>query len=82
MFSYPNPFRDALTVEYELANSSVVKIEVYDFTGRKITELQNKVEEAGNHSKVFDGIKLNSGMYFLKITVDQNEYVTKVAIQK
>ncbi|MEO5675334.1 MAG: PKD domain-containing protein, partial [Chitinophagales bacterium] len=82
LFAYPNPFSDAFTVNYELANPAEVKIEFFDLAGRIIMSLQNHFEEAGAHTQFFSEDNLSFGVYFLKLSVDQNFYVIKIAVQK
>ena len=66
--NYPNPFNPSTTIEYEIPNSSNVKIEIFDVLGRKIETLMNNEQTRGNYKIYFDGSNLSSGIYFYKIT--------------
>jgi hypothetical protein len=68
MQNYPNPFNPSTTIEYEIPNSSNVKIEIFDVLGRKIETLMNKEQIPGNYKIYFDGSKFSSGIYFYRIT--------------
>lgn len=67
--NYPNPFNPKTIISYELRVMSEVRIAVFELTGREITTLVNKKQNAGEYKIVFDGSVLNSGVYFYKIEV-------------
>ncbi|MCD4848232.1 MAG: T9SS type A sorting domain-containing protein [Candidatus Aegiribacteria sp.] len=65
----PNPFENFTTVEYNLAQSCIVDVSVYDVNGRLIKELETQNREAGVHSVIWDGMdnsgmEVTSGIYF------------------
>lgn len=66
--NYPNPFNPSTTIEYEIPRSTLVKIELYDITGRLIRVLKNEFQMAGNHSFDFNGSDLSSGIYVYRIS--------------
>ena len=57
----PNPFVNFTTIKYNLAQSCIVVIAVYDINGRLIRELETGKREAGVHNVIWDGMD-NSGM--------------------
>lgn len=66
--NYPNPFNPSTTIRYELPHQAVVKLEVYDQTGRKVRTLVDQTLQAGNHETRFDASGLSSGIYFTRLT--------------
>ena len=71
--NYPNPFNPSTTIKYHIAQTSTVKITVYDLAGHKIIELINDVQEIGHHSILWDGKNdsgnhVGSGVYFYNLT--------------
>jgi len=66
--NYPNPFNPVTNIGYSLLEGSVIRISVYDVTGREISVLVNEFKQAGDYSVVFDASELNSGVYFYKIS--------------
>lgn len=70
--NYPNPFNPSTTIEYQLPQSGIVSLKIYDLLGREIAELINEYKSAGRHKKQFDGGKYNlsSGVYFYSLSVD------------
>ncbi|MFA4924507.1 MAG: YCF48-related protein, partial [Ignavibacteriaceae bacterium] len=65
--NYPNPFNPKTTIEYSIALSGFVSIDIYDALGRKVVELLNEYQNSGIYKKVFDGSLLSSGVYFITL---------------
>lgn len=65
----PNPFRNFTTVEFNLTQSGIVDISVYDVNGRLIKTLETQNREVGVHNVIWDGMdnagmEVTSGIYF------------------
>ncbi|MFH1851943.1 MAG: T9SS type A sorting domain-containing protein [Candidatus Neomarinimicrobiota bacterium] len=80
--NYPNPFNPVTIIPFELANSSMVRLTVYDLTGRTVATLINQNLSAGTHSAEFDGTRLASGPYFYELTIDGQRNVKKMLLLK
>lgn len=65
--NFPNPFNPATTVKYALPNESRVIIKVYNTNGQLISELANRVQQAGYYSVSWDAGDSPSGVYLLTI---------------
>ncbi len=63
----PNPANPATTLHYTLAKPGNVKLAVYNSNGQKVATLVDNYMSAGNHSAVFDGSDLASGVYFYRL---------------
>ncbi len=53
---YPNPFRELITFDFELKNSAMVELCVYNLQGRFIQCLYNQKKERGHHLISWCGI--------------------------
>ena len=80
--NYPNPFNPSTKISYEIANAGLVRINVYDITGKKITELVNKVQSPGSYSIDFNGSSYSSGAYFYKIETGDFKEIKKMFLLK
>ncbi len=74
---YPNPSSGIYTITTN--NFPLEKIEVYDVTG-KIINTENNIQ-ISNNSSVLNLTHVSSGLYFVKITVN-NQTTTKKIIKK
>lgn len=61
--NYPNPFNPETKIAYQIPQTGPVTLKVYDILGKEVATLVNAVKNAGDHSAVFDGARLSSGMY-------------------
>ncbi|HUF09571.1 MAG TPA: N-acetylmuramoyl-L-alanine amidase [Rhodothermales bacterium] len=69
--SFPNPFSQASTIRYFLAQDGFVTLRVFDAAGRLVDELQDGFQEKDRwYTGHFDAGDLSSGTYFYRITVD------------
>ncbi len=80
--NYPNPFNPTTTIEFALPQSSEVELFVYDISGRIVAELARGRFEAGYHKFNFDGSKLSSGVYFIKLKAGEFVGVNKALLVK
>jgi hypothetical protein len=67
--NYPNPFNPVTKIKFQLPQESLVKLKVFDITGREVTVLVNDLRAAGYYAVDFDGSALASGVYFYRLEV-------------
>ncbi len=65
--NYPNPFNPSTKIRFDIPVQSLVKISIYDFTGRKILNLLEEQIPAGSYESEFKADNLSSGVYFYRI---------------
>ena len=66
--NYPNPFNPTTTIEFSIAEPSVVTLDVFNVSAQKVATLVNGRLTIGKHTAVFDGSHCASGLYFYRIT--------------
>ncbi|TKJ41299.1 hypothetical protein CEE37_06435 [candidate division LCP-89 bacterium B3_LCP] len=79
---YPNPFNPTTVLSYKLPDASLVKLSVYDISGRLVTELVNGWRDAGVHEVTFDGSDLASGIYIYHLTAGEFSANGKMVLMK
>ncbi len=87
MQNYPNPFNPNTSIKYYLVEECFVNIKVYDLLGRFIRELVNEKQGAGFHSVEwnstdFEGVNLPSGIYLLRMEVDEFTEMRKMILRR
>lgn len=65
--NYPNPFNPVCKINYQIPNSGMVELNVYDIIGKKVASLVSGYQESGSHLVEFNGSSLSSGVYFYKL---------------
>jgi hypothetical protein len=80
--NYPNPFNPSTTINYTLAESGMVRLSVYDLSGRMITNLVNDRQSAGNFTVNFDAANLPSGVYMYRLEAGSFTQIRKMTLLK
>jgi len=70
--NYPNPFNAATLITYQLPQSAVVRLEIFDLLGRHIKTLVDRTEAVGVHKVTWDGsnqqgLAMASGVYWYRL---------------
>jgi hypothetical protein len=84
--NYPNPFNATTSIHFELGKKSLVSLSIWDLQGRMINELINdKSMLPGGYNVSWTGTdeqnkQVTSGIYLLKLSVDQFQEVKKMAL--
>ncbi|MCF7833640.1 MAG: T9SS type A sorting domain-containing protein [Candidatus Marinimicrobia bacterium] len=80
--NYPNPFNPATTLKFQIPNTEMVNISIYNVAGRKVAEVMNAQLEAGYYSVNFNASVLPSGVYLYRITAGEFNAVKKMTLLK
>jgi len=84
---YPNPFNPNTTVSFSLERESRARVEILDFSGRRLRTLHAGVLPAGTHELQWDGRDdagraQASGVYLVRlVTPDRSEAVEAVLVK-
>ncbi len=80
--NYPNPFNPSTKIKYSVKERGIVKLDIYDILGRKISTLINEVKETGNYSINYNASELPSGVYMYSIKIGSFSAVKKMILTK
>jgi hypothetical protein len=83
--AYPNPFREALQINYQLPMEDNVELQVFDQTGRRMATLVQGQMPAGPHRLLWEGGNaqgqpLPSGVYYLHLQTSQQSARYRVVL--
>lgn len=73
---YPNPSNPVTKISYSLVQNANICVKIYDTAGREVTTLVNSFQQQGDYSVIFNGTGLSSGIYFCRLTVQNNNSIT------
>jgi hypothetical protein len=79
----PNPFTRTTGISFELARPSVVRLELFDASGRRVRMLSDGAWGVGRHSVTWDGRDSHgslapTGLYFVRFQGDGVQTTSKV----
>ena len=80
--NYPNPFNPRTTIKYNLPQSSVVSIQIFNNLGENVKTLCSGLQTRGIHEIIFDGGSLPSGIYFYQIIIGNFKQTKKCLLLK
>lgn len=82
--NYPNPFNPESIIHYTLAEPGMVKLQIFDITGREVMLLVNEYQEAGWYAKKLNAneLGLSSGTYIYSLHVNGYSSQRKLMILK
>jgi hypothetical protein len=78
--NYPNPFNPTTVVRYQMPDARHITLKVYDTAGRLVASLVDGWRDAGNHQVTFDGSRLSSGLYFVRMQAGDFSQVRKMML--
>lgn len=83
----PNPASARTTLRWALSRAGSVRVAVYDAAGRRVRELANGVQQAGEHSSAWDlsddgGRAVGAGLYFARFEAEGRTLVRRVAVTR
>jgi Secretion system C-terminal sorting domain len=85
--NYPNPFNPSTRIVYQLKKAAQVRLSVYDIAGREVNRLVDQYQSVGNYSvewnsNPYNGQKMASGIYFARLTADNENTTRKMIMAK
>jgi len=85
--NYPNPFNPNTILNYEIPDAGYITMKIYNILGQEVTTLVESSQIAGPHSVIWNatndsGKKVASGLYFSKLSSDENTEIKKMLLLK
>lgn len=80
--NYPNPFNPSTQIEFDVAKTGIVKLEIFDILGRKVATLVDGHKAIGTYAVTFDASSLSSGIYFARFIAGNSLQVQKMTLLK
>lgn len=85
--AYPNPFNGITVIQYHVAQSGPVRLEIFDLLGKCVNVLKNQWQAEGDHKVVWKGEnqkgeKVAGGIYFCRLVGGKKPLVQKLFLIK
>lgn len=82
LVNYPNPVTSVSTIKFNVPETGLVTVELFDALGNKVASLANEVMIAGEYTRNIDAANLANGAYVVKMSVGNVTKTTKVNVVK
>jgi len=80
--NYPNPFNPTTVIRYDVKQTGLVSLKVFDILGREVTTLVHGTIQAGAHTISWDASGLPSGIYLCQMEAPGFEHTRKLVLLK
>ena len=80
--NYPNPFNPSTTRAFDIPETSVVKLAIFDILGQQVALLVDKELAAGTFEVKWDASSLPSGVYIARLRAGSFETAIQMTLQK
>ena len=82
MQNYPNPFNPNTTINFTIAQTTLVTLKIFDVLGNEVSILVNQEVPSGNHNVQFNSSGLPSGLYFYTLNAGNFVETKKMILMK
>ena len=79
---YPNPFNSETTIELEVKKNGQTIIDIFNIKGQRVAILHKGYLDQGLHLFSWNGAEQSSGIYLIKVAVDDYKVTEKVLLLK
>ncbi len=80
--SYPNPFNPSTTLSFTMSMDGRIDASIYNLSGQEVEKIANEFKFAGQHEYTWDASSFPSGVYFVRLHINQYQYTHKLILMK
>ena len=79
---YPNPFNASVRISYSVPAAGAVRLALFDYQGRFLTDIDQGMKLPGMHTVLFDGSRISSGVYLVRLDTPQGLKSSRMILVK
>jgi endonuclease/exonuclease/phosphatase family metal-dependent hydrolase len=80
--NYPNPFNPSTKINFTLTETGFISLKVFNVLGNELATLVDEELQQGNHEFDFNAINLTNGVYFYRLSQNNNSVIKKMLLVK
>jgi len=74
----PNPFKESFSINYFVQDDAAVSVAILNSSGQVVYDEKQTTVKGNNHFDFNEGMNLNEGIYFVKLTVNNYSQLKKI----
>jgi hypothetical protein len=78
--NYPNPFNASTNIEFDLGETGIAILKIYNLLGEEVCNLISNPLNGGSYKLMFDGSNISSGIYFYRLILNGSTIKTKTML--
>ena len=82
LINYPNPFNASTRISVKNPVKGNLTVKVYNVIGQEVAEIVDGYYDSGNHTFLFNADELASGIYILRMNIDEYSASHKIILLK
>ena len=79
---YPNPFNPVTTIDFSVSQPNHIDINIYDLNGKFVKSINSKQYAIANYSDTIDISGFTSGVYFVRLELENRFLTQKLMLLK
>ena len=80
--TYPNPFNPTLSIEFQVPEIALIRMDILDLNGRIVSTISNQILPPGIHNLQWNASGFASGIYVVKFSTPNQQFIRKVTLIK
>ncbi len=80
--NYPNPFNPVTKIKFSITEQSIIKLEIFDVSGKLVQLLVDKKMQVGTYETDWDASSMPSGTYFCRMSNEKFSKTIKLILLK
>ncbi len=82
LLNYPNPFNSQTNIVVKIPTDGNLSVQVFNIVGEEVSELMNEYKTAGIYKFSFNANELASGIYFIRMKMQDKILTHKIVLLK
>ena len=78
--NYPNPFNLTTTIRYDVKETAIVSLKIFNLCGQEVATLVRSMVVAGSYTTTWNAMNFSSGIYFCRMETPEFVQTRKVVL--
>ena len=79
---YPNPFNPSTQISFSIPKDGYAKLSAFDMAGKEVDIIHEGFQSAGFHTYTWNASDMSSGVYYLRLSINDRTTTAKAVLMK